>query len=203
MRLTDLPYRTLAIVRGSDRDAALRTVVTLAEEGITAVEVSLTTADALWVIERARRELGPDALLGAGTVLSADSAVRAADAGAAFLVTPGLVACLPELPLLMGALTPGEVMAATGHGALAVKLFPAMFGGPAYLAALRAPFPDVPFVPVGGIDATAALAYLTAGAVAVGAGTPLIGDAADGGDQAALRARVAHWRAALTPAVAR
>ncbi|MEE1825213.1 bifunctional 4-hydroxy-2-oxoglutarate aldolase/2-dehydro-3-deoxy-phosphogluconate aldolase, partial [Streptomyces sp. BE20] len=160
MNLTELPFRTLAIVRGRDRDAALRTVLTLAEEGITAAEVSLTTTDALWVIEQARRELGPDALLGAGTVLSVEDAARAADAGAAFLVTPGLVAGLPELPVLMGALTPGEVIAATAHGALAVKLFPALFGGPAYLNALRAPFPDVPFVPVGGIDATAALAYL-------------------------------------------
>ncbi|MCX5070997.1 bifunctional 4-hydroxy-2-oxoglutarate aldolase/2-dehydro-3-deoxy-phosphogluconate aldolase [Streptomyces sp. NBC_00513] len=203
MRLTDLPYRTLAIVRGSDRDAALRTVLTLAEEGITTAEVSLTTADALWVIKQARRDLGPDALLGAGTVLSADDAVRAADAGAAFLVTPGLVPGLPELPVLMGALTSTEIIAATGHGALAVKLFPAQFGGPAYLAALRAPFPGVPFVPVGGIDATAALAYLAAGAVAVGAGSPLIGDAADGGDQAALRTRAAQWRTALTPAVTR
>ncbi|MEE1821075.1 aldolase, partial [Streptomyces sp. BE20] len=85
--------------------------------------------------------------------------------------------------------------------ALAVKLFPALFGGPAYLNALRAPFPDVPFVPVGGIDATAALAYLTAAAVAVGAGSPLLGDAADGGDQAALRTRAAQWRTALTQAV--
>ncbi|MFD5922987.1 bifunctional 4-hydroxy-2-oxoglutarate aldolase/2-dehydro-3-deoxy-phosphogluconate aldolase [Kitasatospora sp. NPDC058201] len=203
--MTELPCRTLAIVRGRDRDAALRTVLTLAEEGITASEVSLTTTDALWVIDQARRELGPDALLGAGTVLSTEDAARAADAGAAFLVTPGLVPGLPqgpgEPPVLMGALTPGEVMAATGHGALAVKLFPALFGGPAYLNALRAPFPDVPFLPVGGIDATAALAYLAAGAVAVGVGSPLVGDAADGGDQRALRARVAQWRTALTRTV--
>lgn len=83
MNLTDLPYRTLAIVRGTDRDAALRTVLTLAEEGITATEVSLTTPGALWVIERARRELGPHATLGAGTVLSGEDAARAADAARA------------------------------------------------------------------------------------------------------------------------
>ncbi|MGW2767927.1 bifunctional 4-hydroxy-2-oxoglutarate aldolase/2-dehydro-3-deoxy-phosphogluconate aldolase [Streptomyces sp. NPDC001275] len=201
MNLTELPHRTLAIVRGSDRGAALRTILTLAEEGITAAEVSLTTTDALWVIAQARRELGPGAHLGAGTVLTADDAARAADAGAGFLVTPGLVEDLAtELPVLMGVLTPTEIMSAARHGALATKLFPASLGGPAYLAALRAPFPDIPFVPVGGIDADAALAYLAAGAVAVGVGSPLIGDAADGGDQAALRLRAAQWRTALAGA---
>ncbi|GAA1214761.1 bifunctional 4-hydroxy-2-oxoglutarate aldolase/2-dehydro-3-deoxy-phosphogluconate aldolase [Kitasatospora nipponensis] len=203
MNLTELPYRTLAIVRGTDRDAALRTVLTLAEEGITATEVSLTTPGALWVIARARRELGPGATLGAGTVLTGEDAARAADAGAGFLVTPGLGEhlrrCLPlQLPALIGALTPSEVIAAKESGALAVKLFPASLGGPGHLKALRDPFPTVPFVPVGGVDADSALAYLAAGAVAVGVGSPLVGDAASGGDLAALRERVARWRTALT-----
>ncbi|MFE2726673.1 bifunctional 4-hydroxy-2-oxoglutarate aldolase/2-dehydro-3-deoxy-phosphogluconate aldolase [Kitasatospora sp. NPDC059327] len=203
---TELPYRTLVIVRGTDRDAALRTVLTLAEEGLTASEVSLTTTDALWVIQQARRALGPDAHLGAGTVLTAEDAARATEAGAGFLVTPGLVTDLPHgpghPPVLMGALTPTEVMAATRHGALAVKLFPASLGGPAHLAALRAPFPDTPFIPVGGIDAATALAHLNAGAAAVGVGSPLTGDAPDGGDQHALRARAAHWRRTLGAVVA-
>ncbi|MFE7331814.1 bifunctional 4-hydroxy-2-oxoglutarate aldolase/2-dehydro-3-deoxy-phosphogluconate aldolase [Streptomyces sp. NPDC057565] len=202
MKLTDLPHRTLAIVRGRDREAALRTVLTLAEEGITAAEVSLTTADALWVIERARRELGPDAALGAGTVLTAHDAARAADAGASFLVTPGFVPDLAtdgtvQLPVIMGALTPSEVITAVRSGVLAVKLFPASLGGPAHLEALRAPFPEVSFVPVGGIDTEQAIAFLSAGAVAVGVGSPLIGDAASGGDLAKLRTRAARWRAAL------
>ncbi len=201
--LTDLPYRTIAIVRGRDRDAALRTVVTLAEEGITAAEVSLTTPDALWVIEQARRELGDAAVLGAGTVLTAADAARAADAGASFLVTPGLGTDLRRaapfaLPVLIGALTPSEIMDAVEHGALAVKLFPASLGGPGHLAALRDPFPRVPFVPVGGVDANAARAYLAAGAAAVGVGSPLIGDAAGTGDLGPLRARIAAWRTALT-----
>ncbi|MDH6578435.1 bifunctional 4-hydroxy-2-oxoglutarate aldolase/2-dehydro-3-deoxy-phosphogluconate aldolase [Kitasatospora sp. MAP5-34] len=207
MNLNELPYRTLAIVRGTDRHAALRTVLTLAEEGITATEVSLTTPDALWVIEQARRELGPQATLGAGTVLTGEDAARAADAGASFLVTPGLGEDLRhraafELPMLIGALTPSEVIAASECGALAVKLFPASLGGPGYLKALRDPFPAVPFVPVGGIDAALARAYLAVGAVAVGVGSPLVGDAAGGGDLDALRERVARWRAALTEEVA-
>lgn len=206
MNPTELPHRTVAIVRGSDRQAALRTVVTLAEEGITCAEVSLTTTDALWVIRQARRELGPGAHLGAGTVLTASDAAKAADAGAGFLVTPGLgndlrEAMPLELPTLIGALTPSEVVAAHECGALAVKLFPASLGGPSYLRALRDPFPAIPFVPVGGVDARAARAFLAAGAVAVGAGTPLVGDAAHGGDLATLRRRVAHWRSALAEEV--
>ncbi|MFE9425758.1 bifunctional 4-hydroxy-2-oxoglutarate aldolase/2-dehydro-3-deoxy-phosphogluconate aldolase [Kitasatospora sp. NPDC006697] len=203
MDLSQLPYRTLAIVRGTDRDAAVRTVLTLAEEGITAAEVSLTTPDAFGVIEQARRELGPDAVLGAGTVLTDADAARSADAGASFLVTPGLVPDLAtELPCLIGALTPSEVIAATRAGALAVKLFPASHGGLGYLKALRDPFPQVPFLPVGGVDAATARAYLAAGAVAVGVGSPLIGDAASGGDLWALRDRAAQWRHELAEAVA-
>ncbi|MFD9004106.1 bifunctional 4-hydroxy-2-oxoglutarate aldolase/2-dehydro-3-deoxy-phosphogluconate aldolase [Streptomyces sp. NPDC059582] len=192
--------RLLAIVRGRDADAALRTVVTLAEEGVDLIEVSLSGADALTVIERARQTLGPDALLGAGTVLSADDASAAHRAGAAFVVTPGLgdgvrAARDLGLPVLAGVLTPTDVIAARACGAEALKLFPAApFGGADYLKALRGPFPDVPFVPVGGIDAAAARACLSAGATAVGVGSPLVGDAADGGSLDALRERARAYR---------
>ncbi|WP_217238173.1 bifunctional 4-hydroxy-2-oxoglutarate aldolase/2-dehydro-3-deoxy-phosphogluconate aldolase [Streptomyces sp. AC555_RSS877] len=196
-------HRLLAIVRGKDSAAALRTVVTLAEEGVAAIEVSLTTADALTVIRQARAELGPDAVLGAGTVRSAADAARAVDAvdaGASYLVTPALVDGLEPygVPVLMGALTPSEIELALARGADAIKLFPGSLGGPPYLGALRDPFPEVPFVPVGGVDAAAARDYLDRGAVAVGVGSPLIGDAADGGDLGQLRGRVAAFRATVT-----
>lgn len=187
--------RLLAIVRGSDRDASLRAVCVLVEEGAALVEVSLTGKDALEVIAAARAELGPDAPLGAGTVLTARDAVAAREAGADFVVTPGLGAGLDEahrlgLPTLAGALTPSEIIAARASGATAVKVFPAdTLGGPRYLRALRGPFPDVPLVPVGGVDAEAAEAYLAGGAMAVGVGSPLLGDAADGGALDALRER--------------
>jgi 2-dehydro-3-deoxyphosphogluconate aldolase/(4S)-4-hydroxy-2-oxoglutarate aldolase len=189
-------HRLLAIVRGKDPAAALRTVLTLAEEGIAAVEVSLTTTDAMNVIRQARTELGPDALLGVGTVRSADDAVRAVDTGASYLVTPALVDGLEPygVPVLMGALTPSEIEAALARGAAAIKLFPGSFGGPGYLKVLRDPFPDVPFVPVGGVDAPAARDYLDLGAIAVGVGSPLVGDAADGGDLDQLRSRAAEFR---------
>jgi 2-dehydro-3-deoxyphosphogluconate aldolase / (4S)-4-hydroxy-2-oxoglutarate aldolase len=89
------------------------------------------------------------------------------------------------------------VIAARAARATALKIFPAStVGGPSYLKALQGPFPDVPFVPVGGVDVSAAKEYLALGATAVGVGSPLIGDAADGGDLAALRKRAAEFRAA-------
>ncbi|MFJ1609537.1 bifunctional 4-hydroxy-2-oxoglutarate aldolase/2-dehydro-3-deoxy-phosphogluconate aldolase [Streptomyces sp. NPDC088253] len=188
-------HRLLAIVRGSDPDAALTTVLTLAEEGVTLIEVSLSGRDALDVIARARAALGPDATLGAGTVLSSDDARAAHKAGAAFLVTPGVSDGIAtgrelELPVLAGVMTPTDVLQAQRLGADALKLFPARSaGGPGYLRDLRGPFPELPFVPVGGVDAAAAADYLREGATAVGVGSPLIGDAAEGGDLTALRER--------------
>lgn len=199
-RLAD--QRLLAIVRGADADAALRTVLTLAEEGVDLVEVSLVTADATEVIRRARMALGEDAGLGAGTVVTAEDAARAADAGASYLVTPALGEGLAAgrrlgLPVLAGALTPTEILTAMDAGADAVKLFPASLGGVPYLRALRDPFPHLLFVPVGGVDAAAAAGYLRAGAVAVGVGSPLVGDAASGGSIDELRARIRRFREVL------
>ncbi|MFF7205632.1 bifunctional 4-hydroxy-2-oxoglutarate aldolase/2-dehydro-3-deoxy-phosphogluconate aldolase [Streptomyces sp. NPDC008141] len=188
-------HRLLAIVRGSDPDAALTTVLALVEEGISLVEVSLSGRDALDVIARARAALGPDATLGAGTVLTSDEARAAQKAGAGFLVTPAVSDSIATgrelgLPVLAGVMTPTDVLQAHRLGATAFKLFPAgSAGGPGYLRDLRGPFPDLPFVPVGGVDAQAAADYLRSGATAVGVGSPLVGDAASGGGLTALRER--------------
>lgn len=194
-------HRLVAIIRGSDEEASFRTVMDLVACGVPLVEVSLSGRGALEVIRRARAELGPDAWLGAGTVLTAEDAERAAEAGANLVVTPGLGAGVDAslrrgLPVLAGVLSPTEVIAARAAGASALKIFPvSALGGPAYLKALRAPFPDAAFVPVGGVDAAAADVHLRMGAVAVGVGSPLIGDAADGGDRSGLRKRAADFRA--------
>ncbi|MFF6984657.1 bifunctional 4-hydroxy-2-oxoglutarate aldolase/2-dehydro-3-deoxy-phosphogluconate aldolase [Streptomyces sp. NPDC008343] len=190
--------RLLAIVRGNDADAALDTVLTLVGRGVLIVEVSLSGAGALGVIEKARAALGPDALLGAGTVLTAQDARDAAQAGAGFAVTPGVTPGVSEsralgMPVLAGALTPTEVLSARAEGATAVKLFPAGSAGVELLRALRGPFPDVPFVPVGGVDTQAARPYLAAGALAVGVGGPLVGRAADG-DDSGLVERIETFR---------
>lgn len=186
--------RLLAIIRGTDSAASVRTAVALVEEGVTYLEVSLNTPDAIDVIASIRREVGERAAVGAGTVLTGEDAARVADAGGQFLVTPAVTAAVDSgvllgLPVLAGALTPTEVFSAMDRGATAIKLFPASLGGPAYLSALRDPFPHIPFIPVGGVSAEAAEDYLARGAVAVGVGSPLIGDAAGGGDVDTLRQR--------------
>ncbi|AUA10657.1 KHG/KDPG aldolase [Streptomyces malaysiensis subsp. malaysiensis] len=201
-------HRLVAIVRGSDPEAALRTVLALADEGIKLIEVSLTGKDALTVIERARAALGPGRPLGAGTVLTADDARAAHRAGADFAVTPGLGAGMATarelgLPVLAGVMTPTEIIGARALGAEALKIFPAaQAGGPGYLEALRGPFPHEALVPVGGVGEAAARAYLAAGATAVGIGSPLVGDAADGGGTAALRERARAFRTAVREATA-
>ncbi|MBQ1100638.1 bifunctional 4-hydroxy-2-oxoglutarate aldolase/2-dehydro-3-deoxy-phosphogluconate aldolase [Streptomyces sp. b94] len=205
MDLTDFTARLsrdrlAAVVRGRSADAALRTVLTLVEEGIGLVEVSLNTDDACGVIARAARAVGEDAVVGAGTVVTRDDLLRAQDAGATWVVTPtggDAVAAAAQrgMPVLAGALTPTEAAAAMAAGATAVKLFPASLGGPAYLRALKDPFPDMPLVPVGGVDADLAPEYFAAGALAVGVGSPLVGDAAHGGELDGLRGRARRFRA--------
>jgi 2-dehydro-3-deoxyphosphogluconate aldolase/(4S)-4-hydroxy-2-oxoglutarate aldolase len=190
----------LAIIRGRDPDASVRCVEVLAAHGVPLIEISLTGKEALRVIERAHG-LGLDIRLGAGTVRSGEDARRAREAGASYLVTPAATAGAAAgaalgLPVLCGCFTPTEVVAAYNLGYLP-KLFPANMFGPAYVRALRAPLPDIGVVPVGGVDAAAAGDYLKAGALAVGVGSPLIGDAADGGDLQALAARAQMFRRAV------
>jgi 2-dehydro-3-deoxyphosphogluconate aldolase/(4S)-4-hydroxy-2-oxoglutarate aldolase len=195
-------HRLLAILRGPDPDAALAALLALADAGVALIEVSLNGADALATIRQARAALGADFALGAGTVLTVEDVGRATDAGAGFLVTPAIAPSLAEaarlgVPVLAGALTPSEVVAASTGGAVGVKLFPASLGGPAYLGALRDPFPHIDFVPVGGVDADSAPAYLERGAIAVGVGSPLLGDALQGGDLSELRDRAAAFLSAV------
>ncbi|RAJ38480.1 2-dehydro-3-deoxyphosphogluconate aldolase/(4S)-4-hydroxy-2-oxoglutarate aldolase [Kitasatospora sp. SolWspMP-SS2h] len=211
--LTELTDRkVLAVVRADTPDLAVACLRTLAGAGITALEVSLTTPGALDAIARARADSPPDVLIGAGTVLTAEHAELAAAAGASFAVTPGLTPGAPRstalgLPLLCGALTPTEVLAALDAGATAVKVFPAATHGPGYLRDLLAPLPHAPLIAIGGIDADAAPRYLAAGARVVGVGSPLLGDAGRGGSLTALAERAARLLRAVghraTPAAAR
>ena len=197
--LTELAReRLLVIIRGTDPAAAIQAALVLLESGIRILEVSLVTTDALQVIAAVARRAPEGCVVGAGTVLTREDVARAQEAGARFMVTPALTESVAEsvargIPVFAGALTPTEVVTAMSLGATAVKVFPASIGGPTYLRALRDPFPGVPFVPVGGVDATLAAEYLAAGAVAVGVGSPLVGDAARGGDLDALRGRAASF----------
>ncbi|MEU4194927.1 bifunctional 4-hydroxy-2-oxoglutarate aldolase/2-dehydro-3-deoxy-phosphogluconate aldolase [Kribbella sp. NPDC026611] len=194
--------KLLAIIRADGPDTALACVRTLVDAGITALEISLTTPGAVDAIAKARSEYDPSVLIGAGTVLTAAQADEVAAARAGFVVTPAITrgahrAVELGLPLLCGALTPTEIVAALDLGATAVKIFPAKLHGPGYLRELRAPLPDAPLIAVGGVDAVSAPQYLSAGALAVGVGSPLLGDAGTGGSLAELAIRAGTFRTAL------
>jgi 2-dehydro-3-deoxyphosphogluconate aldolase / (4S)-4-hydroxy-2-oxoglutarate aldolase len=191
-RLAAVPL--VAILRAAGAGRFLEVGRVLYEAGVRGIEVTLTSEGALEAFGRLREELPGDALLGVGTVRSVADAELAVAAGAGYLVAPDL---RPEvvgwavergLPVVPGALTPTEVAAAWAAGATAVKVFPvSAVGGPAYVKAVRAPLPEVPLVPTGGVGIDDIGAYLDAGAAAVGLGSPLFGDAGDpDGDLAAL-----------------
>jgi 2-dehydro-3-deoxyphosphogluconate aldolase/(4S)-4-hydroxy-2-oxoglutarate aldolase len=203
--LTDA--RVLAVIRGTDAAGAVAAGTALLEEGVRIVEVALTTPDAARAIETLRAAAPAGSLVGAGTVLTAADVADVAAAGAQFVVTPAVVESIPEavrlgLPVAAGALTPTEAYNAVRMGASAVKLFPASVGGPAYLKAVRDPFPDIPFVAVGGVGLADVPGYFRAGAIALGLGGPLVGDAASGGDLDALRGRARTYLAAVREATA-
>jgi 2-dehydro-3-deoxyphosphogluconate aldolase/(4S)-4-hydroxy-2-oxoglutarate aldolase len=170
----------LAIVRSSDPCPLVEIVGAIRRGGIGPVEVTAETPGALEAVRTAADAGDP---IGAGTILSVAEARAFAEAGAAFLVSPGLnvdvVRSAIELgvPAVPGALSPTEISAAVDAGAEAVKLFPAGLGGPGYLHALRGPFARVPFVPTGGIRPEDVPAWLEAGAASVGLGATLIGTA--------------------------
>ena len=195
--------RLVAIVRSTGTQHVPVTVETLVDAGVAVLELALTTPGALECLARLAPQLPPSVHLGAGTVTTGEAAAAAIDAGASFLVTPGVALDVLEVaadrgaPVLAGALTPTEVLTVHRAGALAVKVFPAVLGGPGYCAALREPLPDVPLVPTGGVGGRNGRDYLDVGAVALGVGRSLIGDATEGGSQDELRARVATMRAAV------
>lgn len=185
----------IAILRAGSAKRFAAVAETLRAGGVRAVEFTLSTPGVFDALREYAGSAGEMAL-GAGTVTTAEEARRAVEAGAAYLICPAacldVVAEARELgvPVLPGAYTPSEVLSVWRAGATMVKLFPASTGGVAHLKAIRAPLPDIPLVPTGGISLAAAADYLAAGARAVGMGSPLVGDACEGGDLDALRVRV-------------
>ena len=191
----------MAIVRGTSEEAALAAGRVLLEEGIRLVEVTLTTPGALRVIAALCADTPSDAFVGAGTVLTDTDVASVVEAGGQFIVTPAVVPAVADaarrgIPCAAGAFTPTEVYAAASAGAEVIKLFPASAGGPGYLKALRDPFPQLPFLAVGGVGIPEVPDYLAAGAIGAGVGGPLVGDSASGGSLEALRDRArafASW----------
>lgn len=194
----------LAVLRAPSPEQALEASEAIIRGGVTGIEVTFSTPDAPAVIRELIARHGDSAYIGAGTVTTREQATQAADAGAAFLVSPGT---LPDLTRAMldtgrvvmtGALTPTEVMTALDLGVDVVKIFPASLGGPSYLGALRGPFPDAPLMPTGGVSPDNLAAWFAAGAVAVGAGGDLANSAAiAAADWNDLEQRAARFTAAL------
>ena len=181
-------HRLLPVVVIDDADKAARLASTLAENGLPVVEFTLRTPAALDAIRAAANI--PGVLVGAGTVLTVEQAEQAVDAGATFLVSPGVSVAVIEwavrtgITIFPGVATGTEIMTAMAAGAKVVKFFPAEpLGGLPMLKALAAPFTQARFIPTGGIGAAQAAGYLQhPQVVAIGGSWMVPGDALKSGD---------------------
>lgn len=193
----------IAVIRADSFEVAATIARGLDGTAVDSVEITMTVPDASGLIRELSHELSVP--IGAGTVTEKAAVEVAVAAGARFIVSPGFqsgvveAALAAQVPVVPGALTPTEVMAAWEAGATAVKVFPvSSVGGPAYVRAIRAPLPHIPLVVSGGISPDEVGSYLEAGALGVSLGSSLVDAAtAAGGDVEAVRQMV---NARLSPA---
>jgi len=173
------------VVRASSPREARIAAEAVCLGGIPIVEITMTVPGAIDVISDLVKSSGAELLVGAGTVLDAETARRCLDAGAQFLVSPGLdlktveLAVREEKLVMAGALTPTEIITAWKAGSDFVKVFPCgQVGGAKYIKALKGPLPQIPLVPTGGVNLDTAAEFIQAGAAALGVGGELVqGDA--------------------------
>ena len=192
--------RVVAIIRSTSRARAVETGKALFAAGVRAVEVSLTTPGALDAVAELSTHRPAGAYLGAGTVLTADDAAAAAEAGASFLVAPNLDPAViaqgrgDGLAVIPAASTPTEMLSARAFGADLIKLFPASLWTPASLVDVLAALPDLLLVPTGGVTSETAPEWIRAGSVAVGLGSALTAGTAE---------EIAHRAGEVLPGLAR
>lgn len=173
----------IAILRGVETDSAIDVASAIVDGGVTALEVTADTPNVTETINTLSNAF-EDVLVGAGTVLDAETARSVQLAGAEFIVTPTVNRDVIEVgnrygtPVASGAFTPTEALHAYESGAEFVKIFPAKTGGPKHVAAIGGPLSQIPLVPTGGVGPSNAEAYIEAGAVAVGAGSAIVEDEA-------------------------
>jgi 2-dehydro-3-deoxyphosphogluconate aldolase/(4S)-4-hydroxy-2-oxoglutarate aldolase len=173
-------FGVVAVIRLQDPSALRRVVDALAEGGIRALEVTMTVPRAIELIAELAPRLPTGFLVGAGTVLDADTAHRASRAGAQFIVSPVFrpetIAAAHEegVPAMPGCFTPTEILSAWDAGADLVKVFPATSVGPGYFKDIKGPLPHVKLMPTGGVSIDNAGDWLRAGAAAVGIGSALL-----------------------------
>jgi 2-dehydro-3-deoxyphosphogluconate aldolase/(4S)-4-hydroxy-2-oxoglutarate aldolase len=179
-----LAGRVVGILRLPRSDLALQALEVAIEHGLRAVEVTMTTPNALEILQAARQRWDGKALVGAGTVLNAQEAQAVIDVGAQFVVSPILDAGMVEtalrenVPPIPGVFSPTEIVTAYRLGAPVVKVFPAVTLGAAFFKEVKAPLPQIPLMAVGGLNAHNAAEYLHAGADMVGVGGALFPKAA-------------------------
>ena len=170
----------VAIIRASSSAELIGVVNALRDGGLTCIEVTMTTPNALEVIRAAREAVGDSAAIGVGTVLDAETARAAILAGAQFVVAPILdlptiaVCKRYSIPVLPGAMTPTEIVRAWQAGADFVKVFPTSTLGAKYLQDIRGPLPHIKLVPTGGVSLETVSEFIRAGAAALGVGSSLV-----------------------------
>lgn len=170
----------VAIVRFDRSEELVQVARAVRAGGVRAIEFTMTTPNALGILEQSNREFGQDVLLGAGTVLDPETARSAILAGAQFVVAPTLNSRVIEMcrryskVVIPGAFTPTEILTAWECGADFVKVFPAELGGPEYFRALLAPLPQIRLIPVGGMSLENTAEFIKAGASAVAVGSNLV-----------------------------
>jgi len=169
------------VVRAASAKQTLRAVEAVCAGGIPIVEITMTVPGAVEVIAQLAQSMGSEVLIGAGTVLDAGAAERCIDAGAEFIVSPGFdletvkFANRSDKLMIAGALTPTEVITAWKAGSDFVKIFPCgTVGGAKYIKALKAPLPQIPMIPTGGVNLNTAADFMMAGAAALGIGGELV-----------------------------
>ena len=170
----------VAVVRLKDAAAGRAVADALALGGVTAIEITMTVSNAVALVEELAAWAPPNVLIGAGTVLDADSARQVMTAGARFVVSPVFkqelldVCHASDIPAIPGCFSPTEILTAWEAGADIVKVFPATALGPAFFKDVRGPLPQVRLMPTGGVTRDNAGEWIAAGAVAIGVGTALV-----------------------------
>jgi 2-dehydro-3-deoxyphosphogluconate aldolase/(4S)-4-hydroxy-2-oxoglutarate aldolase len=171
----------VAVIRADSSEQLMDVAKALEAGGVTAMEVTMTTPNAIDVIRAVRQEMGDRVLMGVGTVLDTETCRAALLAGAQFVVTPVMKPDVIALcnrysvPIVAGAYTPTEALTAHEAGADFIKIFPADGLGPNYIKALKAPLPQLQIIPTGGVDVDTAGEFIKAGCAAVAAGGSLVG----------------------------
>jgi 2-dehydro-3-deoxyphosphogluconate aldolase/(4S)-4-hydroxy-2-oxoglutarate aldolase len=170
----------VAIMRASSSDQLLSAAEAILVGGVSAIEVTMTTPNALDVIHQATTKFGDQVLFGVGSVLDSETARAAILAGAQFVVCPTLnlgtiqICQRYSIPVMPGAYTPTEILTAWEAGADVVKVFPASAGGPGYIKALRGPLPHIKLAAVGGVNFDTTADFFKAGVCVVGVGGELV-----------------------------